>query len=89
MLPNDIILLILEFHDEFDIASKKKRLHHVIRNAYTHWALDYGVNSNFMLTEYEAKSCLYPYIGTHCFVTDPVNWVLYINYFRYYDKAIK
>lgn len=89
MLPTVIVNIILEFHDIFDIATKKQKINKVIKNAYNHWALDYGVNPKFNFTEHEAKTCLYPYISGNCFITDPVNWLLYINYYRYYDKVLK
>ena len=56
MLPTDIKNLILEFHDEFDVAGKKRRINHIIRRSYRNWLTDSGVFSNFFPgNEYTAK----------------------------------
>jgi len=87
MLPIDIRNLIWEFHDEFDVAGKKRRLNHIISRGYRNWLTDAGVFSLFSSgNEYTAKKEIYPFVDSQLFITNRGCWELFLNYFVYYEK---
>ena len=83
MLPTVLVNLILEFHDEFDIARKKRQLHYVIRRGYQNWLMDSGLFSSFYNTsEYHIKQEIYPYCNHKVFITNYTRWKSFLAYFR-------
>ena len=87
MLPTDIQNLILEFHDEYDVAGKKRRINHIIRRSYRNWLTDSGVFSNFFPgNEYTAKKEIYAVVETDVMITNRVCWDVFLNYFVYFEK---
>ena len=82
MLPTDIVKLIFEFHDEFDIARKKRRIHYVIQRGYHNWMMDAGMFSSFYnTTEYNIKQEIYPYCGYKVFISNYSRWKSFLSYF--------
>ena len=87
MLPTDIIDLIFEFHDEFNIADKKRRVNYIVRRAYRNWLTDAGAFSSFFPgTEFTAKKEIFPVVMPDLFITNRSSWDVFMNYFLYFEK---
>lgn len=89
-LPQDIINLILQFHDIYNVIGRKRRLNNIITHGYNNWLLDCGLFSRFyQINEYECKKEIFPFTGGKLFVSNVTKWKSFIMYFHrteYYNK---
>ena len=89
MLPTDIRNLIWEFHDEFNMIEKKKRLNYIIRHSYHNWLLDAGIYSRFFaVDEYVAKQDIFPFVTQKIFISNSTQWGFFMNYFRTLEEQL-
>ena len=89
MLPTDVVHIIHEFHDKFDMIEKKARLHKVIRHAYNWWlndSLSYSLHSP---DEYYAKKAIFVFQQSKVFITNTRKWLKFLQYFRLCESLIK
>ena len=83
MLPTEIRSLIWEFHDEFNMIEKKRRINYIITKAYRNWLLDAGIYSRFFaVDEFAAKTEIYPFIQPKMFISNATCWGFFMNYFH-------
>ena len=83
LLPTDILELILQFHDQFNVADRKRRIHSIIRNGYQNWLLDAGLFTRFYnITEHECKTEIFPFTRGKLFVTNLTLWERFLSYFQ-------
>ena len=89
MLPTDIRNLILEYHDEYGMIEKKRRLNNIIRHSYRNWLLDAGCFSRFFTCdEYAAKNDIFHFIGAKILITNHSRWKFFLQYFRHYEEYL-
>ena len=87
MLPKDIVDLIWEYHDQFDVAGKKRRVNYIVSRAYRNWLTDTGAFSVFFPgTEFSAKKEIFPVVESDIFITNRSSWDVFLNYFVYFEK---
>ena len=90
ILPKDIINLIFEFHDVYNVIIRRKRLNTIISLGYNNWLLDCGLFSRFFsINEYECKKEIFPFTGGKLFVSNVTKWKSFLLYFQrteYYNK---
>ena len=89
MLPDDIRNLIWEFHDEYGIIEKRKKLNFIIKHSYHNWLVDAGIYSRFFaVDEYLAKREIFPYITTKIFISNSAHWDFFLNYFHNMEEQL-
>ena len=73
MLTDVLVKLIMDFHDEHDTVSKRKRVNRIIERGYKEWMRDMGCFSYFSpADEYTAKCVVF---------RDYYMWLLFLKYF--------
>lgn len=91
MLPSDIINVILEFHDAYNVIERRSRINSIIKLGYTNWLLDCGMFSRFMdVNEFDCKKEIYPFTTGFIFVSNNMKWNVFLDYFKrceYYNKC--
>ena len=87
MLPKDIVTIIMDYHDAYDIIEKNERIHRIIRSSYRNWLMDAGCYSRFFsIDEYSCKHQIYPYITSRICITNPAGWAGFLNYFIHFER---
>ena len=88
MLPIPIQTLIFEFHDEFEIADKKRSCEIIIRTSYRWWLSDRNTFF-FSMSEYAAKQEIFMYQSPHIFFTNAYLWHKFMRYFKIAEQLYK
>jgi hypothetical protein len=85
MLPDVIVALIHEFHDEFDIVQRKMNLNLLVTYAYSEWVFSKGKTEQECKHDVWTRS-LYPPVE---YYVDSDEWGHFLGLFLLYDYSFK
>ena len=88
MFPQEILSLISEFEDKYNVIESKHKINAVIKYGYCWWLKD-SCSYSHLSDEYTAKKEIFVFQQHKVFITNRRQWEHFLKYFRLCENLYK